>query len=81
MSKALNEKRLDSLQCHSETRYAPHGVIAVDNTLIDHDGQHIEEVGWFWDHAEQRHKIAHDYLIAQYVCPADGIILWSFGVL
>jgi len=67
---ALNEKRLEYLQRQSETRYAAHGVIAVDNTLIDHDGKHIADVGWFWDHAEQRHKIAHDYLIAQYVCPS-----------
>jgi len=68
--KALNEKRLDSWQCQSETRYAAHGVISLDNTLMDPAGQHIEEVGWFWGHAEQRHKIAHDYLIAQYVCPS-----------
>jgi len=27
-------------------------------------------VGYFWDHAEQRHKIAHDYLIVNYVCPS-----------
>jgi hypothetical protein len=40
----------------------------VDNTLIDHDGKCIEDVGWFWDHAEERYKIAHDYLIANYVC-------------
>jgi hypothetical protein len=28
----------------------------------------IEDAGWFWDHADQRHLIAHDYLIANYVC-------------
>jgi hypothetical protein len=28
----------------------------------------IEDVGWFWDHAEERYKVAHDYLIANYVC-------------
>jgi hypothetical protein len=69
-AQALNDRRLACWQRHSEARYAAHGVIAVDNTLVDHDGQHIEEVGWFWDHAEQRHKIAHDYLIAHYVCPS-----------
>jgi len=36
--------------------------------LIDHDGELIKDVGWFWDHAEGRNKIAHDYLIANYVC-------------
>jgi hypothetical protein len=65
---ALNERRLAELQKDSSTRYSDRGVIAVDNTLIDHEGKLIEDVGWFWDHAEQRNKIAHDYLIANYVC-------------
>ncbi len=38
--------------------------------LIDHDGQLIEDAGYFWDHAEERYKIAHDYLIVNYVCPS-----------
>ena len=65
---AVNERRLELLQQDSATRYHEQGVIAVDNVLIDHDGQLIEDVGWFWDHAEERHKIAHDYLFANYVC-------------
>jgi hypothetical protein len=65
---ALNKRRLDLLQRDSATRYTKHGVIAIDNTLIDHDGKLIADVGWFWDHADQRHLIAHDYLIANYVC-------------
>jgi DDE superfamily endonuclease len=64
----LNKRRLDELQRDSSTRYAKHGVIAIDNTLIDHSGKLIADVGWFWDHADQRHLIAHDYLIANYVC-------------
>jgi hypothetical protein len=43
-------------------------VTAIDDALIDHDGKFIEDVGWFWDRAEDRNKIAHDYLIANYVC-------------
>src|SRR6266511_995343 len=65
---ALNKRRLEALQSDSCTRYTKNGVIAIDNTLIDHDGKLIEDVGWFWDHADQRHLIAHDYLIANYVC-------------
>jgi hypothetical protein len=65
---ALNQRRLDLLQQDADTRYSDHGTIAIDNTLIDHDGQLIDDVGWFWDYAEQRHTIAHDYLIANYVC-------------
>jgi hypothetical protein len=67
---ALNERRLDFLQQDVETCYCERGVIAIDNVLIDHSGQCIEDVGWFWDHAEGRNKIAHDYLFANYVCPS-----------
>jgi hypothetical protein len=65
---ALNQRRLALLQRRSETRYSEQGEIAIDNVLIDHDGKLIEDVGWFWDHAEDRAKIAHDYLFANYVC-------------
>ena len=65
---ALNERRLQVLQRDPSTRYAAQGVIALDNTLIAHDGQRIEDVGWCWDHAEQPQQIAHDYLIANDVC-------------
>ena len=63
----LNERRLELLQKDATTRYSDRGVIALDDVLIDHDGQFIKDVGWFWDHAEDRHKIAHDYLFVNYV--------------
>ena len=66
----LNEHRLAWLQGHSSTRYSARGVIAIDNTLVDHHGEMIEDVGWFWDHADKRYLIAHDYVIANYVCPS-----------
>ncbi len=66
----LNRQRLAWLQSDPSTRYAPSGIIPIDNTLVDHAGKLIEDVGYFWDHAEQRHKIAHDYLIVNYVCPS-----------
>jgi len=65
---ALNRQRLRWLQKDPATRYSAQGVIALDNVLVDHDGKLIEDAGYFWDHAEQRYKIAHDYLIANYVC-------------
>ena len=67
---ALNERRLAWLQEDPACRYGGRGVIPIDNVLIDHDGKLIEDVGWFWDHAEGRYKVAHDYLIADYVCPS-----------
>jgi len=67
---ALNLKRLEWLQQDPATRYAASGIIPIDNTLVDHAGKLIEDVGYYWDHAEKRHKIAHDYLIVNYVCPS-----------
>ena len=65
---SLNQRRLDQLQKDPSTRYSDQGVIAIDNTLIDRDGLLIPDAGWFWDHAEERNKIAQDYLFANYVC-------------
>jgi hypothetical protein len=64
----LNQRRLDWLQESPDTRYSVQGVIPIDNVLVDHSGTLIEDVGYFWDHAEQRYKIAHDYVIINYVC-------------
>ena len=65
---AWNERRLKWLQDSQDTRYSQQGVISIDDVLLDHDGQFIKDVGWFWDHAEQRNKIAHDDLLANDVC-------------
>jgi hypothetical protein len=65
----LNDRRLALLQQDPATRYAEHGVIAIDNVLIDHEGCLIPDAGYFWDHADQRYKVAQDYLFANYVCP------------
>jgi len=64
----LNQRRLDELQNNPVTRYSDQGVIAIDNTLVDRTGMLIPDAGWFWDHAEERNKIAQDYLFANYVC-------------
>ncbi len=69
---ALNDRRLQWLQKEPATRYSSRGVIAIDNTLIDHAGNLIEDVGWLWDHAEQRYVIAHDYVLSNSVCPSGA---------
>ena len=68
----LNDRRLAWLQRDPKTRYSPRGVIAIDNTLVDHEGKLIEDVGWFWDHADERYVIAHAYLIANSGCPSGA---------
>jgi hypothetical protein len=65
---AFNLQRIQWLQSKPDTRFSAQGVIPIDNVLVDHDGKLIEDAGYFWDHAEQRLKIAHDYVIINYVC-------------
>jgi uncharacterized protein YndB with AHSA1/START domain len=65
---ALNQRRLDQLQKDPSTRYSDQGVIPIDNTLIDREGELIPDAGWYWDHAEERYKIAQGYIFANYVC-------------
>jgi DDE superfamily endonuclease len=67
-AEVLNARRLELLQKDPSTRYSDQGVIPIDNTLIDRDGMLIPDAGWYWDHAEQRNKIAQDYLFINYVC-------------
>jgi hypothetical protein len=66
----INTRRLDWFQEDPSTRYSAQGVIPIDNVLIDHYGELIPDAGWFWDHAEERYKIAQDYLFIDYVCPS-----------
>src|SRR6185437_11423489 len=65
---SINEHRLVWLRQHPSTRYSKRSAIALDNTLIDHTGELIADVGCFLDHVDQRHKIAYGYLFANYVC-------------
>ena len=58
----FNQRRLDLLQQDPSTRYSEQGVIPIDNTLVDQHGELIQDAGWLWDHAEERYKIAHDYM-------------------
>ena len=54
---ALNDRRLAWLQQDPKTRYSARGVIAIDNTLVDHTGKLIDDAGWFWDHAHERYVL------------------------
>ena len=54
---AFNERRLEWLQQDPTMRDEDRGVIALDDVLIDHDGKLIEDVGWYWDHAEYERSL------------------------
>lgn len=48
------------------TRYSQPGVIAIDDVLIDHDGQFIKDVGWFWDHSEQCDELSPSEIASRF---------------
>ena len=60
----LHDRRLAWLQQAPQTRSSVRGGIAIAKTLVEHAGKLIEDVGWCWEHADQRHVIAPDYLIS-----------------
>ena len=64
----LNQMRLAWTQKQPDMRYSQQGVIPIDNVLVEHSGKLIVDAGLYWDHADKRHMIAQDYLIANYVC-------------
>jgi hypothetical protein len=62
----LNDQRLAWLQEDPNARYSEQGTISIDNVLVSHTGELIDDVGCFWDHCDKRFLIAHDYIIAGY---------------
>jgi hypothetical protein len=69
---ARNARRLAWLQRDPKTRYSRRGVMAIDHTRVDHGGTLREDVGWVWDHANERSVIAHDSISSNSVCAAGA---------
>lgn len=74
----MNRRRLDILQQDPTTRYSAQGVIAIDNVLIDREGYLIPDASKLWDHADQRCKIAQNYLFVNYTCTSGNHYPWQF---
>lgn len=55
-----------------QTRDSVRGVMALDHPLVTPEGQRSEDGGWCGDHADQRHVIAQDDLLANDVCPSGA---------
>src|SRR5262249_52604647 len=69
---ALHDTRLAWVQQAPQTRYSALGVMAIAQTLVTHEGKRLEDVGWCWEHAAQRHGSAHDSSISHSGCPAGA---------
>lgn len=67
---ALHDRRLMWRQPDVKTRYSVRGVVTIANTLVDHTGKRLADVGWCWDHADERDVITHDYILSNDGCPS-----------
>jgi hypothetical protein len=63
---SLNQKRLNLLDSLPGTRMKPKGVFSLDDTLLTHYGQHIEEIAYLYDHSQERHVWAHNLVSIHY---------------
>lgn len=67
----LNERRVDWMQNLAATRFKTGsakqcGVLIVDDSLLHHVGQQIENIACLWDHAEERYVWAHNLVSFHY---------------
>ena len=63
----VNEKRLELLQQKKKTQYKPHGIIALDDSLLHKTGENIEGVEIFYDHSSGEYMLGHNIVTAHYI--------------
>jgi SRSO17 transposase len=44
-----------------------HGKLVIDDTLLEKTGEEMEGVGWYWDHSQGKHILAHNLVSSHYV--------------
>jgi len=62
----LTQKRLALLASLPGTRIKPQGVFSLDDTLLVHYGQHLEQIAYVFDHVQQRYVWAHNLVTLHY---------------
>jgi hypothetical protein len=68
----LNTERIAMMQEDEDTQFHRRGVVGIDDVLVDKYGKFIKNVGYFYDHSQQRSKLAMDMVIANYIHPNSG---------
>lgn len=63
----------DAVKKHNITK----GVLVLDDSFIEKDGKHIEGVGNYWDHSQNKYILAHNVISAYYVTREFGVVLDS----
>jgi SRSO17 transposase len=66
-----DQRRLELIKESVGSLNPDKGVLALDDTLLEKTGKHIDEVGYFHDHAEGRYVLGHNMVSSHYVTPGD----------
>jgi DDE superfamily endonuclease len=64
--KALHQARLALLQSLPGTQMKPKGVLSVDDTLLNHYGQHFDQIAYLYDSAQKRYVWTHNLVNLHY---------------
>jgi hypothetical protein len=62
----LNQRRLNLLDSLPGTALKAQGVLSVDDTLLTHYGQHMEQIAYLYDHVQQCYVWAHNLVTVHY---------------
>jgi SRSO17 transposase len=65
----VDQRRLELIKESVGPLNPDKGVLVIDDTLLEKTGQHIDEVGTFYDHAEGRYILGHNMVSSHYVTP------------
>jgi SRSO17 transposase len=50
-----------------EKQNIKHGKLVIDDSFLEKSGEDIEGVGWYWDHSQKKHILAHNLVSSHYV--------------
>ena len=62
-------RRLELIKNYIGALNPAKGILAIDDTILEKTGKHIDEVGKLYDHATQSYVLGHNLVTSQYVTP------------
>jgi len=65
----VDNRRLNLLKEYIGSLNPNKGILAIDDTICEKSGKHIEEVGKLYDHAKKQYVLGHNLVTSQYVTP------------
>lgn len=75
--KAFHDAGIKMVQDEVEKRKITRGVLVIDDTFSEKTGKHIEGVGKYWDHSQNKYILAHNVITTYYVTREFSVVLDS----